>query len=521
MAALVIAWTLYRAVDLMLLGWGHVSDDAYITLRYAQHLAQGHGIAWNVGEERVEGYSNFLFVLVGAAAHALGADPMLTLRGVCCAAYLGTCLVLFALARLWVGPLAAVVPALLLTEYPGTALWAVSGLETALYQFAVASGVLLFLRGRGFRPDDARAPADARTLAMAGAVLFAASITRAEGPVVPLVLGACLAGSIGLARLSPAADPPSDEGRVLRAGMAFAFCWGVPYTLYFAWRWAYFGQWLPNSVLCKQGLYYLVHGGPWTIIENFWQVAWPALLLSLAWPLRRLDLRHASVLALTAAYFAILYDVSPVVSRHNRHFLGVLALVLVTATAGADAILRYALRLRVGIARGALVLVLALALVPWGRAERERTIEQKAAKIEHREVERRRLSRWLRRRLAPDEWLVLGDVGLIGYLVDAKILDYYCLNSEEMTRPPISRDTRLFLSHTLTLRPEVYLLTSGARGQLRRPFAGFAATEEFRADYQQRRMFGGPGFYYWIFERRDHAMLGRDEKRRRRQRRRR
>ncbi len=37
-------------------------DDAYITLRYARHLAEGYGLgAWNHTGEHVEGYSSLLW----------------------------------------------------------------------------------------------------------------------------------------------------------------------------------------------------------------------------------------------------------------------------------------------------------------------------------------------------------------------------------------------------------------------------------------------------------------------------
>ena len=45
-------------------------DDAMISMRYAYNLANGNGLVWNVGE-RVEGYSNFLWVLVMGIAHSL------------------------------------------------------------------------------------------------------------------------------------------------------------------------------------------------------------------------------------------------------------------------------------------------------------------------------------------------------------------------------------------------------------------------------------------------------------------
>src|SRR5688572_10431188 len=33
-------------------------DDAMISMRYAQHLAQGHGLVWNIGESPVQGFTN-------------------------------------------------------------------------------------------------------------------------------------------------------------------------------------------------------------------------------------------------------------------------------------------------------------------------------------------------------------------------------------------------------------------------------------------------------------------------------
>jgi hypothetical protein len=46
-------------------------DDAMVSMRYAKNLAEGHGLVWNPGGERVEGYTNLLWVLYMALAHFL------------------------------------------------------------------------------------------------------------------------------------------------------------------------------------------------------------------------------------------------------------------------------------------------------------------------------------------------------------------------------------------------------------------------------------------------------------------
>jgi arabinofuranosyltransferase len=46
-------------------------DDAMISMRYAKNLASGYGLVWNPGGERVEGYTNPLWVLYMALVHLL------------------------------------------------------------------------------------------------------------------------------------------------------------------------------------------------------------------------------------------------------------------------------------------------------------------------------------------------------------------------------------------------------------------------------------------------------------------
>ena len=47
-------------------------EDAMISMRYARHLADGHGLVWNIGEAPIEGFTNLLWVLWMSVAHKLG-----------------------------------------------------------------------------------------------------------------------------------------------------------------------------------------------------------------------------------------------------------------------------------------------------------------------------------------------------------------------------------------------------------------------------------------------------------------
>jgi len=63
----VLLLALFLALSFFITSWLEVQvvDDSYIGIRYAWQLVQGHGLVFNVGE-RVEGYSNLLWVLLMA-----------------------------------------------------------------------------------------------------------------------------------------------------------------------------------------------------------------------------------------------------------------------------------------------------------------------------------------------------------------------------------------------------------------------------------------------------------------------
>src|SRR3954468_9274361 len=51
-----------------------IQDDAFISFRYADNLARGNGLVWNLGEY-VEGYTNFLWTILIAVGPVLALGP--------------------------------------------------------------------------------------------------------------------------------------------------------------------------------------------------------------------------------------------------------------------------------------------------------------------------------------------------------------------------------------------------------------------------------------------------------------
>ncbi|MBC7225117.1 MAG: hypothetical protein H5T59_12745, partial [Anaerolineae bacterium] len=258
-----------RGISLVLLGvllfgagvWalhGFLVDDAYIGFRYIRQVVRGQGWVYNVGE-RVEGYSNFLWLVLLLPAAAAGVDLVLAAKALGVAAGLGTLGATWALARHlsrqaerpedWAGW-----AALLLGCNPAFAAWAVGGLETPLFALWVALAAwrtVVERRHRGF-------PWSAVFLALA-------ALTRPEG--VLFFLLALLERAVRWVRWRRGPSPWS-----WRWMATFALVFGP----YWAWRWSYYGYPLPNTVYVKswglhpraflEGTYYLyqlvtMHGG--------------------------------------------------------------------------------------------------------------------------------------------------------------------------------------------------------------------------------------------------------------------
>ena len=70
-------------------------EDAAMVMRYAQHLAGGHGIVWNIGEAPVDGATDFLFMAASAALIKLGFTVGQAVRGIGFASHLLTVLIIY------------------------------------------------------------------------------------------------------------------------------------------------------------------------------------------------------------------------------------------------------------------------------------------------------------------------------------------------------------------------------------------------------------------------------------------
>ncbi|HYV86146.1 MAG TPA: hypothetical protein VFB49_09560 [Patescibacteria group bacterium] len=213
------------ALAVQALALDYVVDDAYISMRYARNLVEGHGLVYNAGGERVEGYTNLLWTLLLAAAIACRLDPVLVARLVGIAAGVGVLILADRLARRdGLGSWSVLAPVFLAVN-PALVTWSSGGLETTAFTLFVVSGAILLCReGSG---------------TAAGVMLALGCLTRPEGILVAALVGAGAWFASGRAALR----------RVLAMGLVV----GATVLAHETWRLAYYGAWLPNTFYAKTG----------------------------------------------------------------------------------------------------------------------------------------------------------------------------------------------------------------------------------------------------------------------------
>ncbi len=215
-----------------------LTDDAFISFRYARNLARGHGLVFNAGFERVEGYTNFLWVIVLAAFDRVGVAPerIANVLSLLCGVAIWW-LVLRVSLRLERPVWLALTPVVLLAATRSFAVWCTSGLETKAFELLTFAGAL-----RAVSEVESRRAGTRETWVLSSLLLALASLTRPDGVVVASGL---FASRWVLERRGGGAHPPAVARGV---GLFVAIL-----AAHLVFRLAYYGDWLPNTYYAKVG----------------------------------------------------------------------------------------------------------------------------------------------------------------------------------------------------------------------------------------------------------------------------
>ncbi|UCF35025.1 MAG: hypothetical protein JSV78_06900 [Phycisphaerales bacterium] len=246
-------------------------DDAFISFRYARNWVDGVGLVFNPGEH-VEGYTNFLWVVLLAGGMTVGLAPTFLSQLLSLIFYAGTLWITYKVARQVLHHTAwAIITVVLLGTNFTVVSFATSGLETSLQTFLLVAGVGVLIHPHA---PGAWRRRDALLLSL---LISAGVLTRMDFAVFAVVLVPAAILSIF------ATDREFDSRHRRRLWSRVCLLLLPAFVLvgtWLIWRDHYYGSVLPNTFFVKahganvaqRGLDYL------TAFARSYQFALPALI---------------------------------------------------------------------------------------------------------------------------------------------------------------------------------------------------------------------------------------------------
>lgn len=412
-----------------------VTDDAYISFRYARNLASGEGLCFNPGEEPpVEGFSNVLWTAAMAGSEALDIDPALAAPWISFA--LGSTLLwlLFRTLRhdLGLSRTASLLGMLCAALSPAYAVWSTGGLETMLFAF------LLFMTYRQLNRNQ---------LVTAGILAGLMSLTRPEG----------ILWAVGLAVLFLLI-----RKKTWKETAVYLLCMLALFLPYLVFRWVYFGYPMANTLYAKSALSGMTLHRGFNYTATYLLGTVTPLLTVLVIPLVMKRNRTVSLMCLAFVAYSI-------VSGGDFMAMGRFLAPSVPFFAMAAALLldRYFVRRRALTVLGALLISLQLLpLLELGPIKalhfrwnsREPVTEMAHWRLMKRNVENwSLLGRALETCTEPGDSYVAVAIGAVGYFSNCVILDRCGLADLEVAHRSPDGTGRFSAGHDKMVEPEYFL----------------------------------------------------------------
>jgi hypothetical protein len=466
-------------------------DDAFITLRYSQHLAAGHGIVWNVGADPVEGYTSTLFMAIATVPHLLGIDPMVFLDALSVGA--GVALIVGVYRYGLVAGASrhlTIVAAAALAVNPASALLAVQGLGT------VVAMVFPFL-------------------AAVYGIKIARQVTRRDVLVLAcvLVLGTLARPGLGVfaAVLMVSLAIYVYRERGLQPARTFVG-YGVPIpvvagALYLLGRRAYFGHWFPNPFYVKSD------GGMFSTIGITYVAGFLSVVVGVVIILAVADVLYRDrdderlfqvlpVAAATGTFLALWFFIDPMQGYFWRFQMPVLPAILVVVlyVAGRSRVDRGRLFYADRIDGDTVAQLLVVALLLTGVLFPLHALDDTEVFIEsHDHVVRANVGESLEPLGGEDYRMFVTESGAIPYYSGWTASDSHGLNSEEIAHDGLT------VSYLESYSPDLVVLQSGFEPGMLQKKSSVTATYLNDSDYDLVAVIQNSNAYLYALVDRDSA----------------
>jgi hypothetical protein len=491
LGALALAIAVFLAAALIMTPF--TPDDAYVSYRYAKHLSEGGGLVFNPGDPPVEGYSNFLWLLISAAVHRLGGNVPTAVPT------LGAYLSVLSIVILWLlyrrrrlPAHQTLIPVLLFASSAPFVLYSVSGMETALFAALLLTAVLVFEKAASSHNTGAW------ILLAFTCVLLA--LCRPEGVLVmPLIIG-----------YFAVTDRPTLRRRPIIVAVSI-FVTAV--VIYQAWRVTYFDEAVPRSLWVNSGggmsvrvwienmrMYLVMQGADYAPMGYYYAVLVILASIGLSLTTSSGAAKHGERLALAiVVVYAIVYvnfvDPAPGM-RYHAPLIGLLFVPIAHVAGGLVKGVRFAVGRNHAVQYGIVLLALLSLSFLWVA-----DLKLNARRLEERNqkcsVE---LGNWLREVEADGAVLATPDLGVVPYYSGLKTLD---IGEIPLTAEP--GRGRFSARYLLDQNPDVVLLVSKGQftGEFEEPYKALVKSSEFLSKYRVRGAVRQDLFEdrsYWVFE---------------------
>lgn len=208
-------------------------EDAAMLMRYSQNFVYGHGIVWNIGEHPVDGATDFLFMICVAITAKTGLSIENSVLLIDMSSHILTGIIIYIFIRkfLFAGRWMAFTS--LLFFILGTGL-----IYTAVFFgtpfFALFSAITWFCANEAVIDPKY---SNSLIFSVSGLIL---GLIRPEGVFLAIFMLIAILFKIGFKKSK-------------KIVLSFLIIFGIIGSIYFIWRWGYFGYPLPNPYYKKGG----------------------------------------------------------------------------------------------------------------------------------------------------------------------------------------------------------------------------------------------------------------------------
>tara|TARA_B100000519_G_scaffold177829_1_gene167724 strand:+ start:480 stop:2003 length:1524 start_codon:yes stop_codon:yes gene_type:complete len=212
----------------------NTQEDAYIGFRYAENFANGHGLTFNNGEY-VEGYTNFLFIILLSFFYKIGLATTLASKIIGVISSLIILLIIpriiFYLTNGKCSAMSQYMPSICLSFYPAYTYWTTSGMETTFFASLLVLGFYFALVKNN-------------NLLISSLFLILATLVRMEGILyfISIVLAYLAHNYVAIRK---------KDKLYLKQLLLLIIPYILAISIWELWRLSYYGSLLPNTYFIK------------------------------------------------------------------------------------------------------------------------------------------------------------------------------------------------------------------------------------------------------------------------------